>query len=144
MVKTRSNQGSYMTNDIGYYETNISTVFIDAIVNYKGFSFMGEYSNRDAEDPIAKNSDGSETGDLVSEGNGLNIQSGYLFKKNWELTGRYSFIDLKLSEISEQYTLGVSKYIVGHKLKVQSDISYLTLDDIGSEIRFRLQVDIHF
>ena len=143
-VKTRSNQGSYMTNDIGYYETNISTVFIDAIVNYKGFSFMGEYSNRDAEDPIAKNSDGSETGDLVSEGNGLNIQSGYLFKKNWELTGRYSFIDLKLSEISEQYTLGVSKYIVGHKLKVQSDLSYLTLNNIGSEIRFRLQVDIHF
>ena len=105
---------------------------------------MGEYSNRDAEDPIAKNSDGSETGDLVSEGNGLNIQSGYLFKKNWELTGRYSFIDLKLSEISEQYTFGVSKYIAGHKLKIQSDVSYLTLDDIGSEIRFRLQVDIHF
>ena len=49
-----------------------------------------------------------------------------------------------MSEISEQYTLGVSKYIAGHKLKVQSDISYLTLDDIGSEIRFRLQVDIHF
>ncbi len=143
-VKTRSNQGSYMTNDIGYYETNISTVFIDAILNYKGFSFMGEYSSRDAEDPIAKNADGSATGDFVSEGNGLNIQSGYLLKKNWELTGRYTFIDLKLSEISEQYTLGVSKYILGHKLKVQSDVSYLTLNNIGSEIRFRLQVDIHF
>ena len=133
-----------MTNDIGYYETNISTVFIDAIINYKGFSFMGEYSSRDAEDPIAKNADGSATGDFVSEGNGLNIQSGYLLKKNWELTGRYTLIDLKLSEISEQYTLGVSKYILGHKLKVQSDLSYLTLNNIGSEIRFRLQVDIHF
>ena len=36
------------------------------------------------------------------------------------------------------------QYILGHKLKVQSDLSYLTLNNIGSEIRFRLQVDIHF
>ena len=143
-VKTLSNRGIYMINDVGYYETNISTVFVDAILKYKGFSFMGEYSNRNAGDPIAKNSDGSETGEVVPEGNGINVLSGYLFKKNWEVTGRYSFIDLKYNEISEQYSLGVSKYIIGHKLKVQSDISYLTLDDIGNEIRFRLQVDIHF
>lgn len=143
-VKTLSNRGIYMINDVGYYETNISTIFVDAILNYKGFSFMGEYSNRDAGDPIAKNSDGSETGEVVPEGNGVNVLSGYLFKKNWEVTGRYSFIDLKFNEIQEQYSLGVSKYIVGHKLKVQTDISYLTLDDIGNDIRFRLQVDIHF
>ncbi len=143
-VKTRSNQGLYMINDIGYYETDIKTTFIDAIIKYKGFSFMGEYSNRDAKDPIAKNSDGSETGDIVPEGNGVNVLSGYLFKKNWEVTGRYSFIDLKFDEIQEQYSLGVSKYIIGHKLKVQSDISYLTLDDLGKDIRFRLQLDIHF
>lgn len=143
-VKTLSNRGIYMINDIGYYETNISTVFVDAIVKYKGFSFMGEYSNRDAGDPIAKNSDGSETGEVVPEGNGVNVLSGYLFKKNWEVTGRYSFIDLKFNEIQEQYSLGVSKYIVGHKLKIQSDISYLTLDDLGSDIRFRIQLDVHF
>ena len=143
-VKTLSNRGIYMINDVGYYETNISTVFVDAIVKYKGFSFMGEYSNRNAGDPIAKNSDGSETGEVVPEGNGVNVLSGYLFKKNWEVTGRYSFIDLKFNEIQEQYSLGVSKYIIGHKLKVQSDISYLTLDDLGNDIRFRLQVDIHF
>ncbi len=143
-VKTLSNRGIYMINDVGYYETNISTVFVDAMLKYKGISFMGEYSNRNAGDPIAKNSDGSETGEVVPEGNGVNVLAGYLFKKNWEVTGRYSFIDLKFNDISEQYSLGVSKYIIGHKLKVQSDISYLTLDDIGNEIRFRLQVDIHF
>src|SRR5690606_6167930 len=28
-VKTRSNQGSYMVTDTGFFETNISTVFVD-------------------------------------------------------------------------------------------------------------------
>lgn len=143
-VKTLSNRGVYMVNDIGYYETDINTVFVDAMLKYKGFSFMGEYSNRNAGDPIAKNSDGSETGDVVPEGYGVNLQSGYLFKKNWELTGRFSMIDLNNKETSNQYTIGASKYILGHKLKVQSDVSYLTLDGIGDEIRFRLQLDVHF
>ena len=30
-VKNRSNQGSYMTNDIGFYQTNINTLFVDAM-----------------------------------------------------------------------------------------------------------------
>tara|TARA_R110000787_G_scaffold43892_2_gene107521 strand:+ start:109034 stop:110227 length:1194 start_codon:yes stop_codon:yes gene_type:complete len=143
-VKNLSNRGIYMVNDIGYYETDIKTIFVDAILKYKGFSFMGEYSNRNAGDPIAKNSDGSETGDVVPEGYGVNLQSGYLFKKNWELTGRFSTIDLNNKDISNQYTMGASKYFLGHKLKVQSDVSYLTLDGIGDEVRFRLQLDVHF
>ncbi len=143
-VRNLSNRGLYMENDIGFYETNISTLFVDAILKHKGFSFMAEYSKRDAEDPIAKNSDGSETGIVVQEGNGLNLQSGYLFPKNWEVTGRFSSIDLKNKDKSNQYTLGVSKYIVGHKLKVQSDLSYLTLAGLGNSLMYRLQFEIHF
>ena len=56
-VKNRSNQGSYMTNDTGFYSTNISTVFVDAMYKHKGFSVMAEYAYRDAEDAFAKNSD---------------------------------------------------------------------------------------
>lgn len=143
-VRNRSNRGTYMENDLGLYETDIKTMFIDAILKHKGFSFMGEYSNRDAEDPIAKNSDGTETGVIVPEGYGVNLQSGYLFKKNWEVTGRFSTIDMKEKDVSNQYTLGVSKYIIGHKLKIQSDISYLTLADISNDVMFRLQLDVHF
>lgn len=146
-VKNRSNQGSYMTNDTGFFETNINTLFIDAMFKYNGFSFMGEYANRDAKDAYAKNADGSLTGTEVQVGNGLNLQTGYLFKSNWEVAGRYTNIayDKTITgrDIENQYTLGVSKYIVGHKLKVQSDISYL---DFGSndKLMYRLQFDIHF
>ena len=146
-VKNRSNQGSYMVNDEGYYETNISTFFVDAMFKYKGFSFMGEYAYRDAEDPIAKNSDGTPTGDVVQVGSALNLQSGYLLDKNWELTGRYTNVsldkDIVGKGVENQYTLGLSKYIVGHKLKVQTDVSYLDIPTETNHFMYRLQVDIH-
>ena len=147
-VKNRSNQGSYMTNDTGFYSTNISTVFVDAMYKHKGFSLMAEYSYRDAEDAFAKNSDGTLTGDEVQVGNALNLQTGYLLSKTLEISGRYTNIDWD-SDITgkgaeNQYTLGLSKYIVGHKLKVQTDVSYLDLASKTNQFMYRLQVDIHF
>jgi len=147
-VKNRSNQGSYMFTDNGFYETNINTFFIDAMFKYKGFSLMAEYADRDADDPIAKNADGTITGDEVQVGNGFNLQTGYLFKNDWEVSGRYTTIELDKNitgkNPEDQYTLGVSKYLVGHKLKVQSDISYLSIDGGTNELMYRLQFDIHF
>lgn len=147
-VKTRSNMGDYMFTDTGFHETDISTLFVDAMFKYQGFSFMGEYAHRDAEDPVAENSDGTLTGDVVQVGSGLNLQAGYLFKNNLEISGRYTNIELD-SDITgkspeDQYTLGVSKYLVGHKLKVQSDISYLSVDNSSDELMYRLQFEVHF
>lgn len=147
-VKNRSNQGSYMETDTGFYETNINTVFFDAMFKYKGFSFMAEYADRDAKDPFAKNSDGSLTGAVVQVGKGLNLQTGLLFKNDWEISGRYTNIELDKTitgkDKEQQYTLGVSKFIVGHSLKVQSDISYLDVSGANSQLMYRLQFDIHF
>ncbi len=147
-VKTSSNQGAYMITDTGYYETNITTIFVDAAFKHKGFSFMGEYANRDAEDPIATEEDGTPTGQVVQVGNALNLQAGYLFKTNWEVATRYTNVDLSKNITGEnmvnEYTLGVSKYIVGHKLKVQSDLTYVDTETLNSKLAFRLQFDIHF
>lgn len=147
-VKTRSNQGSYMTNDIGFFETDINTVFVDAMFKYRGFSFMGEYAHRTATDPIAKNADGTFTGDIVEVGDGLNLQTGYLFATNWEVSARFTTIKLDRVLLGKnpqkQYTLGLSKYIVGHKLKVQTDVSYLSEDSGRDELMYRLQVELHF
>ena len=147
-VKNRSNQGSYMTTDTGFYSTNISTVFVDAIYKHKGFSVMAEYAYRDAEDAFAKNSDGTLTGDEVQVGNALNLQTGYLLSETLEISGRYTNIDWDQNITGKgnetQYTLGLSKYILGHKLKVQTDLSYLNLTGGTNELLYRLQVDIHF
>jgi len=147
-VKDRSNLGSYMTNDVGYFETDISTLFVDAMYKHKGFSFMAEYADRTSDDPFAKNSDGTLTGDMVKVGKAINLQTGYLFTNNFELSGRYTnvkFDDKIFGDNGEkEYTVGVSKYLSGHKLKVQSDISYRDVVDDNSHIIYRLQFDIHF
>lgn len=149
-VKNRSNQGSYMIIDDGdgFYKTNINTLFVDAMFKYKGFSFMAEYADRTADDPFAKNSDNSLTGDVVQVGKGINLQTGILCKNDWEVSGRYT--NIKLDQMitgknaESQYTLGLSKFIVGHSLKVQTDLSLLEVAGANNEILYRLQVDIHF
>jgi len=150
-VKDRSNMGSYMMIDAGeaYYQTNVNTIFVDAMFKYQGFSVMAEYANRDAANPIALNSDGTESGDVVQVGDGLNLMSGYLFKNDVELTGRFTTIDLDNvitgGNKETQYTFGVSKYFKGHKLKIQSDISYLHVENYAtSGWMYRMQFDVHF
>lgn len=146
-VKTRSNLGTYMANDAGFYETDINTFFVDAMFKYNGLSFMGEYAHRSAEAPVAINSDGTETGDIVLVGDGLNLQSGYVFPSNWEISGRYTGIwydSVTNRNDEQQYTLGLSKYIVGHKLKVQTDLSYLAIDGASDSLLYRLQFEVHF
>ena len=146
-VRTRSNSGSYMITESGYYQTNIVTFFADGIFKYKGFAFMGEYANREADDPVAKEEDGTATGDVVLEGDAFNFQGSYLLKSNYEVTGRYSSINYdKVTENSDvdQYTLGLSKYIAGHKLKVQTDFTYSESNGEKDFLMWRLGFDIHF
>ncbi len=150
-VKNRSNMGSYMMIDGGdaYYETNINTIFVDAMFKYQGFSIMAEYANRDAANPIALNSDGTQTGDVVNVGNGFNFMSGYLFNNDLELTGRFTTITLDKEitgeDLENQYTMGLSKYFKGHKLKIQSDVSYLNVQNNDtSGLMYRMQFELHF
>lgn len=156
-VRERGFAGNYMFNDDGdsLYETDQTTIFADAMFKYKGFSFMGEYAKRTASDEIATNSDGTLatdangdfTDDIVLTGNALNLQAGYLFKNNYEIAARFTTVDYEnvTGDLpTKQYTLGINKFIVGHKLKIQSDISYTTVDGNKDNITFRLGFDIHF
>ena len=152
-VRERGFAGDYMftTEDESkngpLFETNQTTIFADAMFKYNGFSFMGEYAKRTADDVIATEADGTPTGDIVLTGNALNLQAGYLFKSNYEIAARFTTLDYEKETgalPTTQYTLGASKYIVGHKLKVQSDLSYTTIDGNENNITFRLGFDIHF
>lgn len=134
--RERGNQGGFMKiMDIDgnetYYKTDVTTIFIDMMFKYKGISLMSEYAKRTAANSIARNGDGTTTGDQIVEGEALNVMAGYLFKSNWELTGRYTAINYSKSvrEFSGtnsqvQYTFGVSRYFANHNLKVQADLSY--------------------
>ncbi|AVR44936.1 porin [Christiangramia fulva] len=148
-VKTRGNQGSYMflsNNDL--YQTDITTTFLDAMFKYEGFSLMTEYAHRNAKEPVAmQQGESTPTGDIVLEGNAFNIQAGYVFPSNYQIAARYtenSYANVTGEADRNEYTLGLSKYIVGHKLKVQTDFNYDTLGGIQDEISWRLGFDLHF
>ena len=148
-VRERGFAGDYMIRtDETMFETNQTTLFVDAMYKYNGFSFMGEYAKRTADNVIATETDGvTPTGDVVLTGNALNLQAGFLFKSNYEIAGRFTTVDyepITESLPSKQYTLGVNRFLVGHKLKVQSDLSYTTVDGQKNNITFRLGFDIHF
>jgi len=148
-VRERGFAGDYMIRTDGtIYETDQTTIFADAMFKYNGFSFMGEYAKRTADDEIATEIDGTiPTGDIVLTGNALNLQAGYLFKSNYEIAARFTTLEYEnVTGVlpTEQYTLGLNKFIVGHKLKVQGDLSYTTLNGNKDNITFRLGFDIHF
>lgn len=147
-VRERGFAGDYMIRQDGsIYQTDQTTLFVDAMFKYNGFSFMGEYAKRTADNEIATELNNTPTGDVVLTGNALNLQAGYLFKNNYELAGRYTSIAYEAitgSAPVKQYTLGLNRFVVGHKLKVQSDISYTTLDGAEDNITFRIGFDIHF
>lgn len=145
-VKTRSNMGSYMVTDDGFFQTDITTFFLDAIFKYEGISAMAEYAHRDADEILAMNPDNSLTGAAVNAGSGLNVQAGYLFPSNYQVLGRYTNIDLDdtvTQAVENQYTLGLSKYISKHNLKVQADLSYLDMNlGLGDDLMFRMQLEL--
>ena len=146
-VRERGFAGDYMLRaDGSIYETDQTTIFIDAMYKHNGFSFMGEYAKRTAGDEIATEVDGvTPTGDVVLTGNALNLQAGFLFKSNYEIAARFTTLEFEAvtaKEPTKQYTLGFNKFVVGHKLKVQSDLSYT--DGKDDKIAFRLGFDFHF
>ncbi|GAB5418226.1 MAG: hypothetical protein Crog4KO_16690 [Crocinitomicaceae bacterium] len=151
-VKTRSNQGSYMWdssvgNDDGLFNSNVTTLFADMMFKYKGWSVMGEYASRNADVINHYNADSTNTASVMA-GSGLNVSLGYLCNNNWEIAGRVAtytpHVDL-VDNAEQRYTLAVSRYIVGHALKVQADVTYKVEDSSPeSGLMYRLQIDIHF
>ncbi|NOQ72414.1 MAG: porin [Crocinitomix sp.] len=159
-ARERGQGGSFIYNADGSYGNakTLNTVFADLMFKYKGLSIMAEYANKTTADGTADVYDNVDTSLVVGTyyiGSGLNIQAGWMFKNNVEVSGRYTMItpDVGVSNNETEYTLGLSKYFVGHKLKVQTDLSYRqngfansTAVNLGKDdiLFWRLQMDIHF
>ena len=147
-VKTRGNTGNYMETTTGFFKTDIKSLFVNSHFKYMGLSFMGEYASRTSDDAISKNSDGSLTGDIVNDGSAINFQIGYVTPSNVAITTRFTNIRFKdiiyPKNDTEQLTIGLSKYFVKHKLKIQSDLTSEKSMNNKNKIFYRLQFEIHF
>lgn len=125
---------------------SMETRFVDVVYKHSGYSLSAEYAKRTAGSPVVTN-------DLyLFEGEGFNIQSGYLFENNWEPSLRYSSIWTapeirKLTQDNRQYTAGLSHYIQKHVVKIQSDLTYqekAAQHQLAYESNWTLRVQLEF
>ena len=142
-IKSRGQKGDIMTES-----RDINSLFGDLMFKYNGLSVMGEYANKSISDgsPALLDSSGAFS-EAYYTGTGMNFQMGYLLKNNWEFAVRYTSIAPEtVTQNSDltQYTLGISKYVVGHSLKVQSDFTLSQQDGSDDQFIFRLQVEMAF
>jgi phosphate-selective porin OprO and OprP len=138
--------GTYSYNDKALRESGqvgndlrqavgISNYEADVLFKYNGWAWYSEYMRRDAPSPITVTPEAPDPR-FVYVGNGYLTQLSYLFKNNWEIAGRYTAIvpDEELynnndfpsvNEVKvEQVEMGVTKYLVGHRVKIQGNILY--------------------
>ena len=144
---TRGMKGSMLPGD----ETrNIGSYYADMIFKYRGFSFNADYMGRHAADPA-----GFASPSFVYTGSGVNVQASYLFDRKWEVAIRNSSM-LPNREVRpfagykvwNQSTLGVTRYIIGHSLKLQLDLSFNQMAKPASPdydrlaVRFQLELGL--
>jgi len=146
-VRQQGQLGSFVlveNDSTGVYVTNdLTSLMFDLMFKYKGLSIMSEYAMTSATDKIGGLSKNYNTG------YGFNVQFAYLFTRNFEIAGRYTTLmpdDINYSAVKEtsEYTLALSKYIVGHNLKVQTDVAFIEEANSDGTMRFRFQVEMQF
>ncbi len=130
---------------------NLGAYFADFVLKYRGFAFCTDFMGRSCDRPTF----GADSPAFVFSGCGVNVQTSYLFKNKWELALRNSTLmpERKIQsyagyEQRNQTTLGITRYIIGHNLKVQADVSYNDLRKAVNphynrwEIRFQLELGL--
>ena len=124
---------------------DITTLFIDMMIKYQGLSVMAEYADKaTTRSPALIDTSGSVF-QSYRTGTGINLQVGYLLKSNWEFAGRYTQItpeDVTGNPDISSYTFGISKYIVDHTLKFQTDVSLIQTEGADDVMQFRLQFEL--
>ena len=149
--RERGQKGSFIVDPEGNPGgKDLNTFFADFMFKHKNLSIMGEYVTRDTEDGDANVYFGTGEEEQVIAtyytGSAVNLAVGYMLKNNWEIAARWTDVNPNEGVASDetQYTLGFSKFVVGHKLKVQTDVTYRSIETSEDDLFYRLQMDFHF
>ncbi len=132
-----------------HQQRDIKTWYIDAVFKYRGWAVYTEYMNRIANNPITYINDALENPINIYTGHGFLAQASYYFKNKFELGVRYSFISPNsqvsmVEQRTDEYTLGLTKYLYKHRVKLQSNIIYQQKGYILPEMATKDRWIIHF
>ena len=118
--------GGQLGRDL-FNQSNMSTIIFDGVMKYKGIAIYGEYLERSAENAITTKA--SERPRVIYTGTGVNLQASYQFENKIEIAGRYAVVTPKneirnFEDKQEVYALNVTKYLRGHRVKLQGYSAY--------------------
>lgn len=140
-------------NDL-FERRTMRSVLLDAMFKYNGWAAMMSYMSRTAtENAVTFNPEDLTESNYAFVGNGFDYQLSYNFHSNYELIGRYSIQKVgkdiqALTPNTKEYSFGVTKYIWEHSFKLQSELTFDTLDfnDGASKnnwyLRFQVEIGI--
>ncbi|GCC51875.1 porin [Chryseotalea sanaruensis] len=136
-------------------QRDIETGMVDFLLKYNGWALASEYLNRSTIDPLILIDPIESDYAFIYKGHGFNLQGSYLFKNNLELVSRFSEVkpDMELADFTpyiKQYTIGTTKYMKGHRVKLQCDVtlehrkwlSDIQPDSKNWQVRFQVEAGI--
>ena len=124
--------GGQLGDDL-FEKRDMQSILLDGMLKYNGWSFMSAYMQRISDNPITYNPLDNTDIKYVFTGYGFDYQASYLFLNDYEVIGRFSTQKVnndirQLTPNTNQYTIGVTKYVWEHSFKAQME---LTFDDLN-------------
>ena len=141
--------------DFVFYDKNLKQKlpdyrksYVDILIKYKGFSFLGEYVsssalslegsfiNSTATVPLFM----TEISNYLVLGNGYNIQGGYVSKSGLSLDFKYEKLTKEFNKNTsllanqDAFTVGITKYLNGNNLKIQSSVSSKNMEQFNTTL----------
>ncbi len=149
--RTSGQEGALFVGDNA--RRNLHNYFFDMSLKYRGFAFYTDWMGRMCDNPLIEY--GGQVEQYVYTGNGVNIQGSYTFDKKWELALRNSTLIPNKVVVPKvgydnynQSTIGLTRYIWGHNIKLQADASYGVKSGIAhsdyNPFEFRFQMELSF
>jgi phosphate-selective porin OprO/OprP len=141
-----------------YQPRDIETTILDGLFKHNGWAIATEFLIRKSPgNPITLDTAANERHVFI--GHGQNYQGSYLLRNNFEFVLRYSHVsperilqtNLETTEREgerTQYTIGVNKYLKGHRVKLQTEFTYgedtwpLPENPNADYFLFRFQIEV--
>jgi hypothetical protein len=138
-------QAGSLGNDLFEVRT-LTTMAADVLFKYRGWAWYNEYISRESDNPITTDPTDVTRLRAATVGEGYLTQLSYIFPNNFEVAARYA-VTIPSRELYdtpafpalaerkvEQTEFGVTKYLSGHRLKIQGNIVYGTRTDLLNDV----------
>ena len=146
----RRTQGQ-LGNDL-FEKRTMKSVLLDAMFKYNGFAAMSSFMSRTTtKNAVTFDPDDITNSNYAFVGDGFDYQVSYNTKSNYEFITRYSIQkagkDIReFAPNSKQLSFGLTRYIWQHTFKLQTEVTFDTLDYIDGSTKnnwyLRFQVEI--